>query len=135
MRFGKLALAAAAAALMAPAAFAPALAQEGAISMMETDLGEVLTDSNGMTLYIFDRDEPGVTNCYEQCAVNWPPLIAEEGAMAEGPYSLVERNDGTMQWAHDGWPLYLWINDENPGDTTGDGVGDVWHVVMAGDAM
>lgn len=135
MHLRTIALAAAAAALMAPAALGPAAAQEGAISMMETDLGEILTDANGMTLYIFDRDEPGVTNCYEQCAINWPPLLAEEGAMAEGHYSLVERNDGTMQWAYDGMPLYLWINDENPGDTTGDGVGDVWHVVPVGDAM
>lgn len=99
--------------------------------MSETDIGSVLTDEEGMTLYIFDRDEPGVSNCYDQCAENWPPFFAEEGAEPEGDFTLVERNDGTMMWAHDGWPLYYWINDVAPGDTTGDGVGDVWHVVKA----
>lgn len=99
--------------------------------MSETDIGSVLTDKDGMTLYIFDRDEPGVSNCYDQCAVNWPPLLAEDGAEPEGNFTLVERDDGTMMWAHDGWPLYYWINDATPGDTTGDGVGDVWHVVKA----
>lgn len=99
--------------------------------MSETDIGSVLTDKDGMTLYIFDRDEPGVSNCYDQCAVNWPPLLAEDGAEPEGNFTLVERDDGTMMWAHDGWPLYYWINDTAPGDTTGDGVGDVWHVVKA----
>lgn len=88
----------------------------------------VLTGANGMTLYIFDKDEPGVTNCYEQCAINWPPLIANEGDMAEGDYTLVERTDGGMQWAYKGMPLYLWIKDANPGDKTGDGVGGVWHL-------
>jgi predicted lipoprotein with Yx(FWY)xxD motif len=122
--------AAAAAALFVPSAFA----QEGAITMMETSLGTVLADADGMTLYIFDRDEPGVSNCYDNCAINWPPLIATEGAMAEGMYSLVTRTDGTMQWAYEGMPLYYWKNDAAPGDTTGDGVGDVWHVVVA-DAM
>jgi len=88
----------------------------------------VLTAANGMTLYIFDKDEPGVTNCYEQCAINWPPLIANEGDMAEGDYTLVERNDGGKQWAYKGMPLYLWIKDTNPDDKTGDGVGGVWHL-------
>jgi len=87
----------------------------------------VLTDAKGMTLYTFDKDEGGVSACYDQCAVNWPPLLAEAGAAAEGEYGLVARNDGTMQWTHDGMPLYLWIKDAAPGDMTGDGVNGVWH--------
>jgi predicted lipoprotein with Yx(FWY)xxD motif len=53
---------------------------------MEADssMGKIYTDHNGMTLYIFDKDEAGKSNCYDQCAVNWPPLMAEAGAMAEG---------------------------------------------------
>lgn len=98
------------------------------VTTVETDLGEVLADSEGMVLYTFRNDEEGVTNCYDQCAVNWPPFYAEEGATAEGDYSLVERNDGTMMWAKDGWPLYYWINDTEPGMVTGDGVGGVWDV-------
>ena len=112
---------------------APVAAEEfvgGAIMSSETALGEILTDSEGMTLYIFDRDEPGVSNCYDQCAVNWPPLLAEEGATPEGDFTLVERTDGTTMWAHKGWPLYYWVKDQAPGDTTGDMVGEVWHTAV-----
>ena len=88
----------------------------------------MLTDAKGMTLYTFDNDEGGVSACYDQCAANWPPLVAPEGAAAEGEYGLVQRTGGSMQWTYDGKPLYLWINDKAPGDVTGDGVNDVWHV-------
>jgi predicted lipoprotein with Yx(FWY)xxD motif len=99
------------------------------VKMSDTAIGSVLTDANGMTLYIFDKDEAGKSNCYDACATNWPPLFADEGAMAEGDYTIVERTDGTAQWAYKGQPLYYWINDAAPGDTTGDGVNGVWHVV------
>lgn len=134
MHLHKLIFAAAIAVAFTPAAMADDYAG-GAIMSMQTDLGEVLTDANGMTLYIFDKDEPGVSNCYDTCAEKWPPLLGSEGAMAEGAFTLVERNDGTMQWAHDGSPLYGWVNDTNPGDTTGDGVGGVWHAVVDEEAM
>jgi predicted lipoprotein with Yx(FWY)xxD motif len=108
----------------------PALAETG---IMEADspMGKILTDANGMTLYIFDKDEGGMSACYDKCAVNWPPLLAAEGAMAEGAFGLTTRTDGTMQWTYDGMPLYLWIKDAKPGDTTGDGVNEVWHVAKA----
>jgi predicted lipoprotein with Yx(FWY)xxD motif len=97
---------------------------------MEADSakGKILVDEKGMTLYIFDKDEPNKTNCYDQCAVNWPPLMAGEGAMAEGDWTIVERTDGTKMWAYKGKPVYLWIKDTKPGDITGDGVGGVWHL-------
>jgi predicted lipoprotein with Yx(FWY)xxD motif len=89
----------------------------------------VLVDAKGMTLYTFDADEAGTSNCYDACATNWPPLTAAAGASAEGDYSVVKRTDGTMQWALKGQPLYLWVNDNKPGDKTGDGIGGAWHVV------
>src|SRR5690606_16287770 len=55
---------------------------------LETDIGEVLVGEGEMTLYTFRNDEAGVSNCYDDCAVNWPPFLAEEGATAEEPYSL-----------------------------------------------
>ena len=121
--FASLATGAAALVLSASAAFAAPDVQT-----LETDIGEVIADSEGMVLYTFANDEPGVSNCYDQCAVNWPPFFAEEGAMAEEPYSIVERTDGTLIWAKDGWPLYYWINDTEPGMTSGDGVGGNWDV-------
>ncbi|WP_011579495.1 MULTISPECIES: hypothetical protein [Chelativorans] len=100
----------------------------GAIKSVENAGGKILTDAKDMTLYIFDKDTAGVTNCYDTCAENWPPLIAASGAAAEGEFTLVQRKDGSMQWAYKGMPLYLWKNDKKPGDVTGDGVGGVWHL-------
>lgn len=100
----------------------------GAIKSMDTAKGEVLTDAKGMTLYTFDKDAAGASNCYDACAQKWPPLAVAAEAMADGKYTTVERKDGSRQWAYDGRPLYLWQNDKKPGDVTGDGVGGVWHV-------
>lgn len=99
------------------------------------DLGNFLVGPEGMTLYRFNQDEPGLSNCYDQCAANWPPLLIEEGQRPNGNAGVVgelgttERNDGTFQVTYQGMPLYYWINDETPGDTTGHEVNDVWFVV------
>ncbi|MBF0680822.1 MAG: hypothetical protein IR164_18000 [Devosia sp.] len=101
-------------------------------AVKSTDIGGkmVLTDANGMTLYIFDKDEPGVTNCYDSCAEKWPPLFADDAAAAEGDFSIVDRTDGTKMWAYKSMPLYYWVDDKAPGDITGDGVGGVWHLAI-----
>nr|WP_288255860.1 hypothetical protein [uncultured Pseudomonas sp.] len=88
----------------------------------------MLVDAKGMALYTYDKDAAGVSNCTGQCAQNWPPLKAEARAKAEGEWSLVKRDDGTLQWAYDGKPLYTFINDKQPGEVTGDGKMGVWHV-------
>jgi len=125
----RMALGLAAAALMATAAMAMEPAKT-----METSLGAVLVDQNGMTLYTFDKDTKGAmeSTCVDKCIENWPPFLAADGAMAEGAWTIVDVKDadGAMKkmWAHDGWPLYLWVKDQKPGDVTGDGVGGVWHV-------
>jgi predicted lipoprotein with Yx(FWY)xxD motif len=104
---------------------------------METSLGKVWTDQNGMTLYTFDKDTKGATvsACTGQCIANWPPFLAAEGSVAEGEWTLVDvtDKDGAMKkmWAYNGWPLYLWAKDTKPGDVTGDGVGGVWHAARA----
>ena len=102
----------------------------GAVKSVDIGGQQVLTDANGITLYIFDRDEPGVTNCYEQCAGNWPPLMADAAATPEGDFTLVERTDGGSMWAYKGQPLYYWKDDVMPGDISGDGVGGVWHLAL-----
>jgi predicted lipoprotein with Yx(FWY)xxD motif len=104
---------------------------------MDTPLGKVWTDANGMTLYTFDKDTKGAmaSACAGECIVNWPPFLAADGAMAEGSWTLVDVVDADgaskKMWAYDGWPLYLWVKDTKPGDTTGDMVGGVWHAAMA----
>ncbi|MGV3489732.1 MAG: hypothetical protein ACO1OG_00275 [Devosia sp.] len=124
-----IALGAAALTLITSAAFAEDYAG-GAIKTSMVDGKEILTDANGMTLYIFDKDTAGVSNCNGDCAVKWPPLMAADGATDDGEFTIVTRADGTKMWAHEGMPLYLWIEDTAAGMTTGDGVGGVWHTAM-----
>ena len=89
---------------------------------------EPLTATNGMTLYVFDQDKDGQSSCYDQCAMNWPPYLAESGAKAEEGWTQVKRKDGKMQWVYDGHPLYLFKGDSQKGDMKGDGMGGKWHV-------
>jgi predicted lipoprotein with Yx(FWY)xxD motif len=88
----------------------------------------VLTGSNGMTLYTFDRDAAGKSACNGQCAANWPPLSADADAKPSGDYTIIVRDDGSRQWAYKGKPLYFWAKDTKAGDRTGDNVNNVWHL-------
>ena len=90
--------------------------------------GGILTNSSGMSLYTFDKDAAGKSACTGSCATNWPPLLAESSATASGDYSIITRDDGAKQWAYKGKPLYLWSKDQKPGDTTGDGRNNIWHL-------
>jgi predicted lipoprotein with Yx(FWY)xxD motif len=97
------------------------------------DLGQILVDPRGMTLYLYTKDEPSVSNCYDQCAVAWPPLMTDApptapDALAAG-LGTTTRNGGGLQVTYNGMPLYYWQNDHKPGDTTGQNVGGVWFVV------
>ncbi|MBK9747155.1 MAG: hypothetical protein IPO91_10275 [Chloroflexi bacterium] len=97
--------------------------------------GSFLVGPNGMTVYSFDNDTDGVSACYDQCATNWPPLLVDSadqliaGPGATGELGTTERTDGTLQVTYNGMPLYYWKDDAARGDTTGDGVGGVWHLV------
>lgn len=118
-------------AAFAATALTPALAEDyasGAIKTMDTAKGGILTDAKGMSLYTFDKDAAGVSNCNADCAKKWPPVTAAAGAKAEDEMSLITRKDGSQQWAFKGKPLYLWQGDKKPGDMSGDGMGGVWHL-------
>jgi predicted lipoprotein with Yx(FWY)xxD motif len=104
-------------------------------------LGDILVDGNGMTLYMFTKDEPNKVNCAGDCLAAWPPLLAD-GAVTAGAgvdASLLGEAalpDGSMIVTYNQMPLYYWVNDINPGDTTGQDVNKVWHVVSpAGDPI
>ena len=110
-----------------------------AISQNDT-LGPFLVDEKGMTLYLFTKDMPNVTNCYDQCAENWPPLLTTDAPIAgEGVDAALlgttERTDGTLQVTYNSWPLYFYITDIKAGDTTGQEVGDVWYVISPAGEM
>jgi len=91
--------------------------------------GELLTDSNAMTLYVFDKDPAGTGRsvCNGDCATSWPPLAASDAAKDVGDFGVLKRDDQRRQWAYKGRPLYRWAGDRKPGETSGDGVGGVWH--------
>jgi len=104
------------------------------VSAHET-FGEILADASGRTLYMFTKDTEGESACYGDCAAAWPPLTVEnEGALEVGSavtaaLGTAEREDGTLQVTANGMPLYLFANDEGPGDAKGQGVGGAWFVL------
>lgn len=106
---------------------APRLGAAGP-AVRATATGDVLADQRGMTLYTYDKDPQGGSACTGLCAVAWPPATAVDTAAPRAGFSLIRRDDGTRQWAHDGQPLYAYIGDGKPGDVTGNGVDGVWHV-------
>lgn len=102
------------------------------VHVADTDLGSILVDPDGFTLYIFTADSEGESTCYDACADLWPPVSADtpiSSELDESIFGSVTRDDGTEQLAVNGMPLYLYTPDENPGDTTGQGFNDVWFVV------
>ncbi len=98
----------------------------------EVNGAKIYTDAHGMTLYTYDKDTAGKSNCDDKCATNWPPLKAAAGAKAEGGWKVIKRKDGTHMWSYDGHPLYRFAKDKKAGDTNGDGIGGVWHIAKAG---
>ncbi|MEJ6784549.1 COG4315 family predicted lipoprotein [Aminobacter sp. Piv2-1] len=109
---------------------AASLAAEPA-KVMDSSAGKIYTDAAGMTLYTFDKDSAGKSACNDDCAKNWPPLMAAADAKDEGEWTLVTRDDGSKMWAYEGKPLYTFAQDKKAGDVTGDGKGGVWHVAKA----
>ena len=99
-------------------------------------LGSFLVDDKGMTLYLFTKDTPNTSNCYDKCATAWPPLLTSGPAVAgEGidasKLGTTKRKDGTEQVTYNGWPLYYFEKDAKPGDVTGQDVGQVWYLISA----
>lgn len=118
------------------------MSESGAtIKLVATDLGEILADAEGRTLYLFTPDRAGESTCYGGCAAAWPPFTVESTpTVGDGlDASLVGttmRTDGSEQVTYNGWPLYYYAADAAPGDTNGEGVNGVWFVVSAeGKAM
>ena len=114
---------------------ASALAQDAIVKVTNNPtLGNILTDSRGMTLYVFTKDTANVSNCYDKCAAAWPALMVSGGQSASGTVGggnlgTIQRKDGSTQVTYNNMPLYYYAKDTKPGDTTGQNVGGVWFVV------
>ncbi len=90
-----------------------------------------LTTPAGLTLYTFDNDVAGSgkSACNPPCSNIFPPYLVEAGASASGDLSVIERADGTKQWAYKGKPLHMWFDDKKPGDAGGDGMNrGIWRI-------
>ena len=102
-------------------------------------LGDIVTDGDGNTLYLFLPDNQGPSACNDGCAAAWPPLEGEPVAGDGADTTLlgtVTRDDGTTQATYNGWPLYHFSGDGTPGDTNGQTLNDVWWVISStGDAI
>ncbi len=113
-----------------PTASGPAVVNMG----NNSSLGSILTDSQDMTLYIFTKDTPNTSNCYNACANNWPPFLTS-GAPTAGTgitasmLGTTTRSDGLTQVTYNGWPLYYFAGDKAAGDTNGEGKGGIWFVI------
>jgi predicted lipoprotein with Yx(FWY)xxD motif len=114
------------------------------VAVRRTSLGGVLVDGSGMTLYLFEKDTGPKSTCNGACAAAWPPLTTNgapkaETGVAAAKLGTTKRADGTMQVTYNGHPLYGYVVDQNPGDTTGqaiDAFGAEWYVLSPkGDAI
>lgn len=98
-----------------------------------TSLGEILTDGNGMTLYVFLQDSANRSNCAGTCAATWPPLLVTDTitipAGLPGNMGAILRSDNTTQVTYNSMPLYRYSADRAPGDANGQGFNAKWYVV------
>jgi predicted lipoprotein with Yx(FWY)xxD motif len=106
------------------------------LTTAESDLGTIVVDDTGMTVYVYDKDTQGSgqSSCTGQCLANWPPVTADQAPSLDGVTGDVDTitgTDGSTQVTLDGWPLYYYAGDSAAGDTAGQGVSDVWWVVGA----
>ena len=104
------------------------------ISKASSPIGDVLVGPNGRTLYEFDLDKDGTSNCNGQCAVNWPPVFTDVPPQANSGLSAnllgtTTRTDGKLQVTYNGMPLYYWHLDSAAGQWNGQSIGSVWWMV------
>jgi predicted lipoprotein with Yx(FWY)xxD motif len=105
----------------------------------EGNLGTILVDSQGRTLYMFQKDSGTKSSCFGACAAAWPPLRASgkptvAGGANASMVATTPRSDGKPQVTYNGHPVYLFSGDKSPGDTNGEGVtafGGSWFALSA----
>ena len=113
-----------------------AASSSSAVSLEQTSLGPVLVDANGRTLYLFESDRPNVSTLSAAGRAIWPPFTAKAkpAAMGATGAALIGTIPGSGQVTYDGHPLYYYVGDQQPGQTTGQGLnqfGARWYVLSA----
>ena len=109
---------------------------DATVVVADSDLGEILTDADGLTIYFFANDTEGVSNCEGDCLANWPPVEVDgepsAGDGVDAELGTFERADGAVQLTVNGFPAYYFAGDSTAGDVNGQGVGGVWFVFGGG---
>jgi predicted lipoprotein with Yx(FWY)xxD motif len=124
----------------APAASAKVTAPSGGtatVGVHTGSIGRYLVDSQGRTLYLFEKDTGTMSTCSGACATAWPPSTTSGHPKAGSGVNAAligntTRSDGSTQLTYDGHPLYRYAGDQSPGDTNGEGLtqfGGGWDVV------
>lgn len=88
----------------------------------------IITDGEGLSLYTFQADTEGVSNCSGQCLNEWPPQHVPPGTELPAPFGQIKGNDGLLQLTLKGMPLYHYDDDKKPGDAFGQYPG--WDAVL-----
>lgn len=106
------------------------------VAVADNDLGQLLVDADGRTMYGFTKDADGTPTCVDGCANAWPPVIVDEtldlSTLPESAsLSIVDRPEGSKQLKAGKWPLYYFSGDTAAGETNGQGSGGIWFVVGA----
>jgi predicted lipoprotein with Yx(FWY)xxD motif len=126
------------AAIAAAVAFAGGTTSHGTtVAIAKTPLGRILVDGKGITLYDFVKDRGGTSSCYGACAALWPPLTTTAKPHAgkgvrPSLLGTTKRKDGKLEVTYNHHPLYYFVTDRKPGQTTGQGVnqfGGPWWVL------
>jgi predicted lipoprotein with Yx(FWY)xxD motif len=109
------------------------------VDIRGSKLGRILVDGQGRTLYLFQADKAGKSSCNGPCASAWPPYLSsgapQAGTGVTGSLlgtSVRVDDGGGAQVTYHGHPLYYYAGDNEPGDTTGQGLdqfGAKWYVV------
>jgi predicted lipoprotein with Yx(FWY)xxD motif len=111
-------------------------AKPATVRVAKTNLGKILVNSKGRTLYLFQADSGTTSACTDACAAAWPPLSNATPKVGKGAKaslaSTATRSDGKPQVIYNGHPLYTYAGDTKAGNTNGQGVntfGGLWYVL------
>ncbi len=108
------------------------------LSTADSDLGKIVVDQRGMSVYQFDKDtqNSGKSACTDSCLDLWPPVPATPESLKNaqgitGELGSITGSNGKEQLTLNGWPLYYFASDSKAGDTKGQAVKDIWWVLDA----
>ncbi|GLY49492.1 hypothetical protein [Lentzea sp. NBRC 102530] len=103
------------------------------VKIAQSELGPILVDQTGRTLYAFTKNENKPAECDAGCIAVWPALTSQSTVEAKdgADAKLVSQLDESSQAVYGKWPLYYYVGDQVAGDVNGQGVDDEWFAIAA----